>query len=118
MSSNFLSWIYQIKLLFTLLPMKKCHRCVEGRGQCSLPLTASTPTFHRLWQDVAASLWPLTYRSLPGPELMHHSSHTSLLVCVQNSGAACTGLKEIFQRLWMVVLNVVVRTPPTPGRSM
>ena len=74
----------------------------------------SGPTCHRLWEDVIASLWPPAPGSLPGPDLTHHSAHPPLLVWVQHSGTAHTGLKERFQRPWAAILNVVVRRT-SPG---
>lgn len=56
----------------------------------SAPLAVPALTnSHRLWQDVEASLLPLTRYSL---------LHTSVLICIQNSGTAHTGLQKIFQR--------------------
>ena len=88
----------------------------KGGAGPSLPLAPPAPTCHRLWEDVAASLWPPARGSLPGPEFTHHSAHTPLLVWVQHLGIADTGLKEKFQRPWAAILNVVVRrTSPGVG---
>lgn len=73
----------------------------------------SSPTCPRLWEGVIASLWPPARGSLPGPEFMHYSAHSPLLV--QHSVTAHTGLKERFQRPWAAILNVVVRTTPPGG---
>lgn len=64
-----------------------------------LPLAAApAPAFHRALADDAASLLHFTHGALPGPKVKYPSLHTSLLVCVQNSGIAHIGLEELFQR--------------------
>lgn len=103
MNSNFLRRICQIKFLFVLFPTAKCHKVwrKQGGGGRSpfLPLAAApAPAFHRALADDAASLLHFTHGALPGPKVKYPSLHTSLLVCVQNSGIAHIGLEELFQR--------------------
>lgn len=59
----------------------------RGRGLLCFSLFQLLPStgFGRMWKQTFC------------PLLTDHSSHTSLLICFQNTGTARTGLQELFQ---------------------